>query len=493
MIIIFIILILIIIIFLSAYISTLNKQKNIEGYADLSSPSGISMQITDKPSESDKLIVLNELFNNVINHETALNIYDPSYNIQQISIENVDPKSAETYVSAVFKNCMNIIPILQKQDIEILQLSTKYSNGYIQSKILQDLLNISGGLLTTDSSGGITLDKIRRCLRPDTSITSKYFEDIKSLFKIYNDMTNALIKYKDERQSGSSPNVYDDWRGWYDAPLYWQWGHISTPPPKDTIPYFQEIVNLVQKEDNNNPDKKNLHYRIYYEDIDNLMYTKFMKLDKSHNLQQDEVSFIYSDMKKQFDYIRRDERFPKLSNWSDWYNFRINPEFPIKYLIKYLEIYHTNNNELDSGWIYDMLIKKTEYAIKNVTQKNNSITLLANDLHRLVYKSEYLNNNQINQMNQMNFTGKLLDGTPVAAFNNESKKKVTDKIDELSSQTILDSAANNPPMTEDQALSKIEAAVLFYIMKVVQYQELEIQNISKSALNQFKKIYSIYT
>lgn len=368
MIIIFIIFILIFIIFSSAYISTLNKKKNIEGFADLLNPSGMMTSLTDKPSESDKLIVLNEIFNNVINHETALNIYDPTYIVDNtISIQNVDPKST---TSSIFKNCMNLIPFLQKHDIEILQLT---KNGYIQSKTLTALLDISGC--------DFTLDSLKQ-----------------SVFSIINDIENKYAKIQE-------------------------------------------------------------NYDVYY-----------TKRNENRNV----------------------------DNLDDLYRYRLGKYsifYPLQYDYELLEIFNTyggiNRNVIDLMMNVKLDITKSDIF----NNSGNSIALLANDLDRLINNDKYINKTQLNNMGTMRNTGNLLDGSQVAYFDttsdNGASKQVYTEMQKLSAQTIINSAANNPPLTNSQALGKIEAVILFYIMKVVEYQDLEMQNISQNALNTFKKIYSI--
>ena len=487
MIIIFIILILIIIIFLSAYISTLNKKKNIEGYADLSSPGGTGMEITDKPSESDKLIVLNELFNNVIKHETALNVYDPTYIADKtIHIENIDPMSAESYVSAVFKNCMNIIPILQRQDIEILQLS---SNGYIQSKILKDLLNISGCLVPTDISGGlvitdpsgVTLDKIRNCGSPEIIVNP----EVLVIFNRYRGMLLELQIYQNERNGRAKYHVDNIgvWNAWKTAPTNNNNLGLKTPPSKEYLEYFEEIF------------KKN--NRIDFYDIRDMMFKKLNLLpDNSANLSKEQVRQKFYKLQAQYEsYYRERDENRNVDNIGDFTIWIMSPwgnlktPFPGEYIRDFIEMWNTYKG-ISRNVIDDQKKNKLKVANK-INPINNAITLLANDLYRLVNNTSYVNKNQLAEITDINNTGgQLQDGTFIPGYENGDVK---DTLKDLRQQSAVKFSEHNPPMSETQALAKIESVVLFYIVEVVKYQDLEIQNISKNALAQFKKVYSIYT
>lgn len=470
----FIIVILIFIIFLSAYFSISNNKKKIEGYADLSSPSGMMLQVTDKPTEADKLIVLNELYNNVINHETALNIYDPDYVIKPIGIQNTN----------IFNNCINIIPILQKQDDEILKLT---KNGYIQSKTLSDLLDIQNCI---NDPSGVTLNKIRGCGGP--IVEDNIDTNIEKIFDTHRDMLRALLLYRKER-GGGRYHIENQaaWDGWIQ-----RWGKIKTAVPSKYFSNFKEIFDKYK--------------RIDFQDIINMMKTKMDKYeDKSKLMNQDEVRVKYDIIKSEYQiyYNDRDENrnVDNVRDYTYWLSAPDPPNskiskftkpFPKKFIREFQEIYDIGGTI--NRFVVDKVQKdKIKYAAINVKDKNNSIISLANDLYKMVNNPLFTATTQINKLKSIqDSNGVISNGVRISYYKNgkgNAGSKINDEIHALQTKAALSDSENNPPITETQALSKIEAAILYYIMKVVEYQDLEIQNISKNKLNEFKQIYSIHT
>ena len=470
MIIIFIILILIFILFLSSYISTLKTKKNIEGYADLSSPSGITMQITDKPSETDKLIILNELFNNVIKHETALNIYDPTYKVKPIMIDDINHINDDF---PIFSNCMKLIPFIQYQENEITKLTKA---GYIQSKTLKQLVDLSGC--------EISLDGLRRCgkiLESDPMIEKiyeKYKMMLQSFYKVYLDRDNRnLDEYR----------YYEQWKnGRWDK---------TAPFPRKYLAEFDYIANKYKS--------------VSFDNIILDMYEKMKPYNTvSQNMSADDLSEKYLDIKKRFIYARRKERFPNISNPKDFLNFQFtkmnpiieNKEFPKEYILELTEIFVTNYNisaqeKIGQKTIDDMASEKIKYANNLKNADKNSIQQLAQDLYRMINNTTYSLQNQIPEMRRIQNSEPhvLSNGVIIQNWDKITDEKITDNIHDMQAELVKNNTAHNPPLTERQALSKIEFVILFYIVEIVKYQDLEIKNISKNALNTFKEIYSIYT
>ena len=122
-----IILLLILIIFFSIGLGSSVKTK--EGYVDFMAPSPDMVKDVRQTSDSDKMIILFEIYSNVQKHEKAMSIYDPAYKPIEIKM---DPKNS------VLDNIKRIYPVLHKQDKELIILT---KNEYVPSKTLQQLMD----------------------------------------------------------------------------------------------------------------------------------------------------------------------------------------------------------------------------------------------------------------------------------------------------------------------------------------------------------------
>ncbi len=118
-----IILLLVIIIIFSIGISITRK----EGFVDFMVPSPDMVKDIRQTSDSDKMMVLFEIYSNVKKHEKAMGIYDPSYKIVDVKMNNN---------SSILDNIAKLFPILEKQDKELMVLT---KNEYVPSKTLQQL------------------------------------------------------------------------------------------------------------------------------------------------------------------------------------------------------------------------------------------------------------------------------------------------------------------------------------------------------------------
>jgi hypothetical protein len=121
-----IILLLVIIIFFSIGSSAAKRK---EGYVDFMSPNPDMVKDIRQTSDSDKMIVLFEIYSNVQKHEKAMSIYDPAYKPIEVKM---DPKNS------VLDNIKRIYPILYKQDKELIILT---KSEYVPSKTLQQLMD----------------------------------------------------------------------------------------------------------------------------------------------------------------------------------------------------------------------------------------------------------------------------------------------------------------------------------------------------------------
>ncbi len=424
-----------------------------EGYADISNPSGSFMQMTDKPTEADRLIILNEIYNNAINHEKALNIYDPTYPIQNISINNN---------GKIIDNALKIIPFLIKQDEEIKNIS---KNGYISSETLESLEYI------TDCS--FSLSGLINCKSYNNNI-----ENIqKKALEIYENkwvkIRNYYIIYYRARNENRNIDKEGDYKKWYtnqfrDAPFPTQYRNI-----------FDNMFNT-------------------YGSISGYTINKAMSVELNQyalvnktklELTIDQINNIYDDMMESFKSARSGERFPDISNWRDWFHFQFYPNFPKKYIADFQEIFDTY------GEITKYRINQTQnrrFEIANQQQKlgnTNNIRQLALDLYRLIYNSDFENKVQLPQIRDIKNN---VEGSVKYEINNQTRDKLDDKLTELQVKTIVDNTIQNPPLTELQALNKIESVILFHITKIIEYQDLEIKNISNNELNKFKKTYNIH-
>jgi hypothetical protein len=120
-----IILLLVLIIIFSIGISTNSK----EGFVDYMNPMPEMVKDIRQTSDSDKMIILFEVYSNVQKHEKAMSIYDPVYKPVEVKM---NPKSS------ILDNIKRLYPILYKQDKELIILTR---NEYVPSKTLQQLMD----------------------------------------------------------------------------------------------------------------------------------------------------------------------------------------------------------------------------------------------------------------------------------------------------------------------------------------------------------------
>jgi len=107
---IFLLLIIIVVFSIGIFINTNRK----EGYQNrIMSADQNSIILT----ELDKNIMLSEIVDNIVNHEKLLNVFDNTYPISNIQI-NPNSKFIDIFII--------LIPVLQKQDQEILKLKKNY-------------------------------------------------------------------------------------------------------------------------------------------------------------------------------------------------------------------------------------------------------------------------------------------------------------------------------------------------------------------------------
>jgi hypothetical protein len=122
-----IILLLVLIIIFSIGTTSLVKTK--EGFVDYMNPMPEMVKDIRQTSDSDKMIILFEIYSNVKKHETAMSIYDPAY--KPIDVK-MNPKNS------ILDNIKRLYPILYKQDKELIILT---KNEYVPSKTLQQLMD----------------------------------------------------------------------------------------------------------------------------------------------------------------------------------------------------------------------------------------------------------------------------------------------------------------------------------------------------------------
>ena len=120
-----IILLLALIIIFSIGISSNSK----EGFVDYMNPMPEMVKDIRQTSDSDKMIILFEIYSNIQKHEKSMNIYDPVY--KPIDFK-MDPKKS------ILDNIKRLYPILYKQDKELIILT---KNEYVPSKTLQQLMD----------------------------------------------------------------------------------------------------------------------------------------------------------------------------------------------------------------------------------------------------------------------------------------------------------------------------------------------------------------
>lgn len=120
-----IILLLALIIIFSIGISSNSK----EGFVDYMNPMPEMVKDIRQTSDSDKMMILFEIYSNVQKHEKAMNIYDPVYKPIEVKM---NPKNS------ILDNIKRLYPILYKQDKELIILT---KNEYVPSKTLQQLMD----------------------------------------------------------------------------------------------------------------------------------------------------------------------------------------------------------------------------------------------------------------------------------------------------------------------------------------------------------------
>jgi hypothetical protein len=120
-----IILLLVLIIIFSIGISTNSK----EGFVDYMNPMPEMVKDIRQTSDSDKMIILFEVYSNVQKHEKAMSIYDPAYKPIEVKM---NPKNS------ILNNIKRLYPILYKQDKELIILT---KNEYVPSKTLKQLMD----------------------------------------------------------------------------------------------------------------------------------------------------------------------------------------------------------------------------------------------------------------------------------------------------------------------------------------------------------------
>ena len=104
-------------------------QISTEGFVDYMSPSPDMVKDIRTTSDSDKMLILSEIYSNVNKHELAMNIYDPDYKLSEIKMK---PQKS------ILENIQLLYPILYKQDKELVILTKK---EYVPSKTLLQLMD----------------------------------------------------------------------------------------------------------------------------------------------------------------------------------------------------------------------------------------------------------------------------------------------------------------------------------------------------------------
>jgi hypothetical protein len=434
-------------------VSILSKKYNYkEGYADISNPSGSFMQMTDKPTEADRLIILNEIYNNAINHEKALNIYDPTYPLQNISINNN---------GKIIDNALKIIPFLKKQDEEIKNIS---KNGYISSETLESLEYI------TDCS--FSLSGLINCKSYNNNIENIQNKALE-IYEKWEDINKYYTIYYKARNENRNVDREGDYKKWYTN----QFRGALFPTQYRNV--FDNIFNT-------------------YGQISGYTINKAMGIEINQyalvnntklELTIDQINNIYDDMMESFQSARSRDRFQDVSNWRDWFNFQLYPDFPKKYIADFQEIFDTYR-QITTYRITQT--KNRRFEIANQQQKlgnDNIIRQLALDLYRLIYNSDFVNMVQAPQIKDI---ANGMQGSVNYNLSGEARRNVYNKLGEIQTNAVVDNTNQNPPLTELQALNKIESVILFHITKIIEYQDLEIKNISNNELNKFKKTYNIH-
>jgi len=122
-----IIILLLVIIIIFSMGSSAAKTK--EGFVDYLNPMPEMVKDIRQTSDSDKMIILFEIYSNVQKHEKAMTIYDPTYKPIEVKM---NPKNS------ILDNIKRLYPILYKQDKELIILT---KNEYVPSKTLQQLMD----------------------------------------------------------------------------------------------------------------------------------------------------------------------------------------------------------------------------------------------------------------------------------------------------------------------------------------------------------------
>jgi hypothetical protein len=105
------------------------------------------VKLVENPRESDKMLVIQEIFTNLNKHQTRIRVLDTSSSSSSRSDSEIQPikmKSREQCKTdrVIFHNIMDVIlPILEKHEDILKDLAI---NGHIQSKELKDLNEIKG-------------------------------------------------------------------------------------------------------------------------------------------------------------------------------------------------------------------------------------------------------------------------------------------------------------------------------------------------------------
>jgi len=185
-----IILLLVIIIIFSIGISVKTK----EGYVDFMAPNPDIVKDIRQTSDSDKMIILFEVYSNVQKHEKAMTIYDPAYKPIEVKM---NPKNS------ILDNIKRLYPILYKQDKELIILT---KNEYVPSKTLQQLMDGSLIKPMKDDLTKIMNYPSRPIMdQPETDIptilnNAKRYErkanDIERIRQRKNDLSNTAQNYR---------------------------------------------------------------------------------------------------------------------------------------------------------------------------------------------------------------------------------------------------------------------------------------------------------
>jgi hypothetical protein len=194
-----IILLLVLIIIFSIGISTNSK----EGFVDYMNPMPEMVKDIRQTSDSDKMIILFEVYSNVQKHEKAMSIYDPVYKPVEVKM---NPKSS------ILDNIKRLYPILYKQDKELIILTR---NEYVPSKTLQQLMN---GSLIKPMKDDLT--KIMNYpARPIMDQPETHIPTILKNAKRYQKKADDIERIKQRKidLSNIAQNYRNGANGWYEA------------------------------------------------------------------------------------------------------------------------------------------------------------------------------------------------------------------------------------------------------------------------------------